>query len=441
MRQIGQHLDAHGGPDALVLAAFALVLTGLLVKAAALPFHFWLPDAHAVAPTPVCMLLSGVMVELGVYGTWRVYDDGVRGAGRRAGAGRRTRPGGARRPDRPGRRADVLAAAPHQTPPRLLDRRAHRPLPGRHRPPEAAGVGRRGAVRPRPRGREGGPVRLHRDPARPLRQRGRARTARPGAGVAGGRPCCSRSARWPSRGFRPSARGSASRSRRRRRARGFTVLFVAVSALTGGAVLRVAARVFLGLGPRPLGDPGYETSGEGEEPETGAGSAGCRPRWSRCRPCCSPGRWPPGSSRVWPSAVGRSFDAGAPHAPHWTLPGVLLGLASTALAVGLAGRRCAGPARREPYAVDGAPAPAALRAHRRLRRLAARGHGPARRPGPAGHPHRLSGPLVPLPRDARNDGPSRALGARRGRHDAGPDHARVTWGRCHALRTPSGSAP
>ena len=72
--QIGAVLDAAaGGGDALVTTGFALVATGLLVKAAAVPFHFWLPDAHSVAPTPVCMLLSGVMVELGVYGIARLY--------------------------------------------------------------------------------------------------------------------------------------------------------------------------------------------------------------------------------------------------------------------------------------------------------------------------------------------------------------------------------
>lgn len=73
MAQTGRALDASPGPDALVVAAFVLTLTGLLVKAAAVPFHFWLPDAHAVAPTPVCLLLSGVMVETGVYGVARVH--------------------------------------------------------------------------------------------------------------------------------------------------------------------------------------------------------------------------------------------------------------------------------------------------------------------------------------------------------------------------------
>jgi multicomponent Na+:H+ antiporter subunit D len=70
--QIGRQLAGHR-TDATVVVAFVLVLTGPLVKSAVVPFHFWLPDAHAVAPTPVCMLLSGAMVELGLYGTARIY--------------------------------------------------------------------------------------------------------------------------------------------------------------------------------------------------------------------------------------------------------------------------------------------------------------------------------------------------------------------------------
>jgi multicomponent Na+:H+ antiporter subunit D len=72
MAQIGRYIDRHP-PDGLVVVAFLLIISGLLIKSAIVPFHFWLADAHAVAPTPVCVLFSGVMVELGLYGIARVY--------------------------------------------------------------------------------------------------------------------------------------------------------------------------------------------------------------------------------------------------------------------------------------------------------------------------------------------------------------------------------
>lgn len=73
MAQIGRSLGVAHHADALVLVAFVMIMTGFLVKAAIFPFHFWLDDAHAVAPTPVCILFSGIMVELGLYAVARLY--------------------------------------------------------------------------------------------------------------------------------------------------------------------------------------------------------------------------------------------------------------------------------------------------------------------------------------------------------------------------------
>lgn len=72
MAQIGKTLDGHHA-DALVIVAMTLLFMGFLTKAATVPMHFWLADAHAVAPSPVCVLFSGVMVELGIYAVARIY--------------------------------------------------------------------------------------------------------------------------------------------------------------------------------------------------------------------------------------------------------------------------------------------------------------------------------------------------------------------------------
>ena len=63
--------------DPVIIAAFAMLSTGLLIKGAQVPFQFWLSDAHAVAPSPVSVIFSGAMVGIGIYGVaklvWAVF--------------------------------------------------------------------------------------------------------------------------------------------------------------------------------------------------------------------------------------------------------------------------------------------------------------------------------------------------------------------------------
>ncbi len=59
----------HRVPVALVLG---LGLIGFGVKAGVVPAHFWLPGAHAAAPSHVSAFLSGVMIKTGIYGLLRV---------------------------------------------------------------------------------------------------------------------------------------------------------------------------------------------------------------------------------------------------------------------------------------------------------------------------------------------------------------------------------
>lgn len=72
LAEIGQVLH-HTGDDRAVVIAFTLIASALLIKAAVVPFHFWLADAYTVALTPVCLLLAGAMSEMGIYGLARIW--------------------------------------------------------------------------------------------------------------------------------------------------------------------------------------------------------------------------------------------------------------------------------------------------------------------------------------------------------------------------------
>ena len=52
-------------------AAFIALFIGFAIKIPMFPFHTWLPDAHVEAPTPVSVILAGVLLKMGIYGILR----------------------------------------------------------------------------------------------------------------------------------------------------------------------------------------------------------------------------------------------------------------------------------------------------------------------------------------------------------------------------------
>ncbi|GHF59443.1 hypothetical protein GCM10010218_46200 [Streptomyces mashuensis] len=353
MAQTGRRLDAAGGPDALVTGAFVLLVTGLLVKAAAVPFHFWLPDAHTVAPTPVSMLLSGVMVELGVYGVARVHTTVFAGPGGIPAAHFR-------------RTLLVLGVASALTGAVMCWQQRHLKrllafstvahtglfLTGLALMSDGATAGvclyvlghagtkaalfavtgilldRYGSVDEHQlHGRGRGAWRL----GLLFALGGLALAGLPPFGTALGKALVEEQADW------------------------LPLLFVPVSAVTGGAVLRVAAGVFLGAGPVPEERPGrQETAGDEEKPETGG-----LLRWLPApmitvavlllAGALAVGTIPGLAEGTATAAAAFGDHAGylaavldahhstpAAEGEWWTGPGVALGLLSAALAVALA---------------------------------------------------------------------------------------------------------
>jgi len=61
--QLGKLIE----PQAIVFAAASLMIIGLLIKSALFPMHFWLPAAHANAPSPVGAVLSGLVITAPIY--------------------------------------------------------------------------------------------------------------------------------------------------------------------------------------------------------------------------------------------------------------------------------------------------------------------------------------------------------------------------------------
>lgn len=66
----------HSSEPKSIMLAFVLFAVALFIKSGVVPFHTWVPDAHSSAPSPVSVVLAGVVIKVsGVYALMRVFRD------------------------------------------------------------------------------------------------------------------------------------------------------------------------------------------------------------------------------------------------------------------------------------------------------------------------------------------------------------------------------